>query len=792
MLESVDISRIDEFIESSYLFDKQKSRQGIVAFANDRRIFIHEIIQLFELLRVNSDGSRLILDHNSLFSKLAKPIKLRGFYSKHCLLDQTLYLMRDERNNNKLKYHHKIFWSCFSIYHAYRLYCKASIQHAQMLLHRLKIFTYYQTSNYNWIWDRLGLDDILHNSNLAISEIANVFNTIKKELEIISHQDYEGLVAEDIKKKIKREYGQIFQLCCCLKQLYDQMPCDVSNKRTRTEKETAKKTSPKKEVISIFDNTKRTICEPRPGWELSDDDVEFKASQARLITPNFQSRLEWLNKKTNDGLNFNLEEVVDDNEPSLISLPNNNSLYIHSHYHLYNSRKQLALPSSVYALSLDQYQQIFARLSAEGCRAHAVAARLFLSMIASLSMEDLMKPGFVNDSGLFIVDDEASYIHYRIGVTKGRNSQIRELALNSSDYIRLPLPHEIMKIIMTDKPPTKQEVRDYLLELKAELGLVYLSVRRIQDAIHTVLSRYTQGSNQHVADLLCRINPSDSPALFYSSHSTAELLAIYKRALETLSSVSQNFSLDYIKKQRKLNVGSSFVLKMDAVNDLLKNFREMVLSSSSLNELFNHYSVYVWLVVCLLTGIRPNNGLMGTLDSMDLNKGLMIIDDKPNKGTKSHRVIPMCKSLIETVNCYHDFLQQLRQYHYNNQHVIRQLTKIIGSDLSFIAIVDNTFKEFEAIKRGNVYALLKEIIDINPYFTRHVVRSELERRSTPLPIINAIIGHEKTGLEGLNKYSSLSLNDINLKGKMIFEDIAIELGLDDHQWHTEVQLKLRK
>lgn len=73
--------------------------------------------------------------------------------------------------------------------------------------------------------------------------------------------------------------------------------------------------------------------------------------------------------------------------------------------------------------------------------------------------------------------------------------------------------------------------------------------------------------------------------------------------------------------------------------------------------------------------------------------------------------------------------------------------------------------------------MTKDIIDANPYWTRHFVRTQLEKRGVQLPLINTIIGHEKSRQEVLGRFSSCSKADIR-RVAPIFEQMAEYLGLN--------------
>ena len=77
--------------------------------------------------------------------------------------------------------------------------------------------------------------------------------------------------------------------------------------------------------------------------------------------------------------------------------------------------------------------------------------------------------------------------------------------------------------------------------------------------------------------------------------------------------------------------------------------------------------------------------------------------------------------------------------------------------------------------------MTKNFIELDPYWTRHFVRTQLERLGVNIVLINGVIGHEKNRQEALGKFSSLSKAQIKEVGKAL-EAIAGQLKLNDDAW----------
>ena len=76
---------------------------------------------------------------------------------------------------------------------------------------------------------------------------------------------------------------------------------------------------------------------------------------------------------------------------------------------------------------------------------------------------------------------------------------------------------------------------------------------------------------------------------------------------------------------------------------------------------------------------------------------------------------------------------------------------------------------------------------LDVYWTRHFVRTQLEKRQVPIHLINTVIGHEKNQQEALGKFSSTSKKQVH-DVRHTFEHIATDLALDNSIHFLEQQL----
>lgn len=353
--------------------------------------------------------------------------------------------------------------------------------------------------------------------------------------------------------------------------------------------------------------------------------------------------------------------------------------------------------------------------------------------------------------------------------------------------IKIPVPIWLIKKLIDNDLPSKNDITIYLKLLRKNCAFPYLSIARVESALHVVLSRYTPHSHSHIANIICRIPAPQAPAMYYSSHSSEELISHYKTALSVLNAEGK-YDLSYVTPWHKYTVGSGFALKVEYVRDFMGTLIQWVRASSNEEMHFDRVSIYTWFVFCLLTGVRPNNGI-GRNSDMDLNMGWLLIDDKPSKSSRNHRLIPLCLTLTRYLRRYQRYLIDYQLEHPLNLDINESVDQITsGDEVSLLRLLSKKHDKLIPIKRGAVYEMTKEMIDISPYWTRHFVRTQLERQGVDISLINGVIGHEKNRQEALGKFSSLSKEQIKSVDKS-FEKIARQLGLSDGfelpNWSTQ-------
>ncbi len=731
------------------------------------------------------------------------------------LIFQLLILMQDIVSRQRINHSSRLIWLAIALHTAALLIVSNRKTDTDNILMQFKMAQFSASSRRKWLWQAL---PNIAQTEISTKRILSVFNSLleqqKSALEVLNDKqanhteekkaskgksNENAKLTEKIKKDKADEKAKLSQI--------EKITTAYQNAHVLQKPRPKRKKLPKNikiKPINLADNTSTLPLDStatshnwnttpsNDAWGSTRDDIEHNATAVDL---------EFLDPNTEiyEGLPTNLEERIDHYEAPYVSYgeyPNplvKNSIPLQtidlSLQQNYMSQRNLALNSNTRLLSVAGYQALFAALNHDASTSESethktCAGILLLSMITGLPVKSLLIPGYIGHPSIFNVKGKKYYIKHSLGITERSTSQtlIKKDYENHSDTIKIPLPLWLIDDLLAYELPVKEDFTAYLATLRNSLGLPYLSVNRVETALHVVLSRYTPDCQAHIADIICRTPAPHAPAMYYSSHTSEMIAAHYKSALGVFSSLSR-FDLTYITPWHKYTVGSGFALKIESVHNIINELKVWADQSINYEDHFNKISIFVWFVFCLLTGVRPNNGL-GKMYDIDLDMGWLEINDKPVKKVKSDRLIPLCPTLIRHLIDYRDYLIDYQVKHQSKHEISAIIDEIrLGNDEALLKLLSGSVDALKDIKRGNAYNMTKKIIDANPYWTRHFVRTQLERHYVQLSFINTIIGHEQARQEVLGRFSSSSKADIK-RVAPVFEIIAERLGLNHIKINT--------
>lgn len=727
--------------------------------------------------------------------------------AKRPLAVQIFILMQRLYGYKEKGWEPQVLWLAITMHTAVLLkHHKKKIAYNNILM-QFKLAVFFTTESRRWIWNELpDYQSSIQKSALfgvenTLSTLAGLSEHIEQELTDIGNITALDLIkGEENKDKdkgkgkyedlLKTKSSQIQKILTAYEQAH-YPNAGRKNKLVKDNENNKEEYTDKPIKLSNESLNYTSPNEPSPyHWDTQKDDIEHYSA-------NFNMSFLEPKTETHEGLTASFEEELDSYDTPYINyeqLPN--ELIRHSAplqtidlslQQNYISQRELALNSNTRLLSLAGYQVLFKVLSSDAKNLQTTpdtdalcAGILLLSLITALPVESLITEGYISHSKVFKIASRRAYIQHCLGITKRSDEFDEEKYENESDKIKIPIPHWLVTALTNHNIPSKEAFTAYIKSLRKDLELPYFSLARIESALHVILSRYTPGCNSHIANLICRTPAPHAAAMYYSSHSSEAIITQYKSALSVLNAEG-DFDFSYITAWHKYTVGSSFALKLNYVSEFIEQLRQWVQSSLTMDEHFDRSSIYTWFVFCLLTGVRPNNGI-GKITDIDLDMGWLLIDDKPSKSAKNHRLIPLCSTVIKHLRNYENHLVSYQKNNLVKHNLSGDVDQIrAGDEVSLLRVLSDSFDELLPIKRGVVYAMTKDFIELDPYWTRHFVRTQLERLGVNITLINGVIGHEKNRQEALGKFSSLSKAQLKKVGKAL-ENIAGQLELNDDAW----------
>lgn len=689
----------------------------------------------------------------------------RSELSEKPLIMQVLILMQNimYKRRQTVRLRQKLYWLAIALHTAVLLIYHGKKTHMHNILMQFKLAQFSKAATRTWIWREL--------PEIPEQKVDNI---------LISLQDVSKRLAIKYGDRTQKEFLKLPDVRQINKIIASYQDAHYVKKRLKIE--------PNNQIKPIsLANQPVLLAVNNVQNDLGSNDEHFEdfvlESQSQFYTAMTESY---------EGLTTTYEESIDHYDPPFISyevttdLPKGLSFPLQtidlSLQQNHISQQELALNSNVRVLPKSSYQRIFSALCQDTQFSTNTSNRdcayiLLLSMITALPIKSLTIAGYIGHPSIFKIGLNRSYIHHSLGITKRQEAFNGSKYENQLDIIKIPVPQWLIDEILTGELPSDNSIQEYLTYLRAKISLPYLSTNRIETALHVVLSRYTPNSNAHIADLICRTPASQAPAMYYSSHLSEEILSHYKLALSIFNQ-DNHFDMSYITPWHKYTLGSGFAFTPNYVREIITELQAWADSSTDANTHFNRISIFVWFVLCLLTGVRPNNGI-GLMSDIDLEAGWLMIDDKPNRKSKSHRLIPLCSTLIRLLSDYRSYLIGYQLNNLLKQEISECIDEIrLGNEIALLRLLSENFSTLDVIKRGDAYHMTKDIIDTDPYWTRHFVRTQLERLGVDMVLINAVVGHEKARQHALGRFSSLSKHQIKQVGDQ-FEQLAETLGLKE-------------
>ena len=451
--------------------------------------------------------------------------------------------------------------------------------------------------------------------------------------------------------------------------------------------------------------------------------------------------------------------------------------------HQHARRNQFHFPTNHRQLSITGYQMLFAMLwqrfmsvDKESSTGYAV---LLLSLLSGLSVDSIIADWRCSRSQrqYLVYDRVRKIISIAITIDVTTNTRSHLLAhrqsYGSTFYRALP---EALQIMLEDKITVSSDtVKAAISYAKNQLNLPALSPQYIEAGLF-ILIKNTLNQPLH-ADMITGVDVRHSSALYYTSTKTVELEQTYIKAVELITEYCNDEQKALLIDEcsvpmngHRSNIGSDMALKTTMCQQF---FKQLAVSAESFNgklkshmdryvAQFNSYSIWLWHIVMIQTGIRPVKHAPGLLHQFDFKRRTLWVSDKEERhGQSDGRLIPLSKFLITAIQNYMTYIEQFAAI-YNSLCPAAPylINDILQSEQPLIQIYQKNPKGFASITPSRVRYQLQDFFSHQDNWLRHQLRSMLTG-NVPDYLICALYGHEHPDQEFMHPMSSSFINQLH-------------------------------
>lgn len=516
-------------------------------------------------------------------------------------------------------------------------------------------------------------------------------------------------------------------------------------------------------------------------------------------------------KHENDNVSYD-ENLVDDDPETLLDNDFKPSKYTAKSSELqqwklknnyrHTRRNGFGFPTSLRQLSLASIQMLFNRLwrllmvSSGGSRSSYTI--ILISLISGRRIQDVITElGLDNGKRTWLsckkgVNSSYYALNIVVNVTTNRRSHLLIHRQSYDNEFSLPLPYELQSIIERPTFIEHTQISESLKDLQRQLDLPALSYQHIESALYSIIKN--ELNEPLHADLITAVNVKHSSPLYYTSISTKSLSDTYVQAVSLMAKMcstdiqKQLFSNNlYITN--KPYIGSDMALNrgicqkfFEQLAGAVESFNGRLTRAVSIKqdryiEQFNAYSIWLWHIIMIQTGIRPVVHAPGLLNQFDFQARLFWVSDKEERqGQSQGRLIPLSQFLITAIQNYIKYIKQFAALHNVIYPSVQfPIDDILNSRQPLIQIFSKNPKGFSGITPSKVRYQLKCFFSHQDNWLRHQLRTLLTNRA-PEHLIRALYGHEQPDQEAMHPMSSLSINEIKSLSDYL-DDVACELNL---------------
>lgn len=379
-----------------------------------------------------------------------------------------------------------------------------------------------------------------------------------------------------------------------------------------------------------------------------------------------------------------------------------------------------------------------------------------------------------------------------INVTTNRRSHLLPHRKSYDNEFTLPLPYELQTIIENPIPIEQTQISESLKDLQRLLDLPALNYQHIESALYSIIKN--ELNKPLHADLITAVDVKHSSPLYYTSISTKSLSDTYVQAVSLMAKmcgadVQKQLFSNSLSITNKPYIGSDMALNRGICQKFFEQLagavesyngrltRAVSIKQDRYIEQFNAYSIWLWHIIMIQTGIRPVVHAPGLLNQFDFQARLFWVSDKEERqGQSQGRLIPLSQFLITAIQNYIEYIKQFAALHNVIYPSVQfPIEDILNSRQPLIQLFSKNPRGFSGITPSKVRYQLKCFFSHQDNWLRHQLRTLLTNRA-PEHLIRALYGHEQPDQEAMHPMSSLSINEIKSLSDYL-DEVACELNL---------------
>lgn len=465
-------------------------------------------------------------------------------------------------------------------------------------------------------------------------------------------------------------------------------------------------------------------------------------------------------------------------------------------------RNGFGFPTGLRQLSLASIQMLFDRLwqllmlSSGGSRSSYTI--ILISLISGRRVQDVTYE-------LGLDKGQRNWLSYKkggsgsyyalsivINVTTNRRSHLLPHRKSYDNEFTLPLPYELQTIIENPIPIEQTQISESLKDLQRLLDLPALNYQHIESALYSIIKN--ELNKPLHADLITAVDVKHSSPLYYTSISTKSLSDTYVQAVSLMAKmcgadVQKQLFSNSLSITNKPYIGSDMALNRGICQKFFEQLagavesyngrltRAVSIKQDRYIEQFNAYSIWLWHIIMIQTGIRPVVHAPGLLNQFDFQARLFWVSDKEERqGQSQGRLIPLSQFLITAIQNYIEYIKQFAALHNVIYPSVQSpIEDILNSRQPLIQLFSKNPRGFSGITPSKVRYQLKSFFSHQDNWLRHQLRTLLTNRA-PEHLIRALYGHEQPDQEAMHPMSSLSINEIKSLSDYL-DEVACELNL---------------